>query len=584
MKIKNLLSLLLAVILIFGCVSGCGTDTGQPSASQTAESSEATSEVRNEIANESAKITVDEPIDEAHRETTHEDFEETTEEKSFFPLDEAVTFTAWGTLIPPLISITTDLNNLQVYSSAEKQTNVHLQWSSVSVIGASENFQLMIASGDYPNLIKGLGNYLSGGIEAGVSEEIIIDLANFVDEYAPSYKAALETDEAYMIGATTDSGIIGSFCYLSSDEEVYQTKGAFFRKDWLDALELDVPVTVSDWYDIASAFYTEYGATYGIPAEGTTFGNFFEAAYDISVPFDNGAMSSGFFQIDGTVYFGPAMEGYRNYIEEMAKWYDEGLIATDFTSDTNSIGSGTVASDKITRDQVGIFYGSATQYVNYFESATDPEFDLVAVGAPVLKKGQTTHTRGLSSKVAPALSLSTSIPDDLIETAVRWGDWWYTDTGYITSNWGIEGETFNYNTDGEPVYTDLVMNNQDMSLDAAIIMYTMSEMGDHFKSDGRRIYQYYTEEAMSYKKLWSEGDDNAYVIPTDISMTVEETENLSNYTSEINTYVSEMTLKFITGNASIKDEWDSYMEFLENSSLDEACAVYEIAYARYLER
>jgi hypothetical protein len=82
----------------------------------------------------------------------------------------------------------------------------------------------------------------------------------------------------------------------------------------------------------------------------------------------------------------------------------------------------------------------------------------------------------------------------------------------------------------------VVLNNPEMDRDTSIVLYTMSEMGDHFLSDPRRIYQYYADGILDVKLLWSEGDDSAYVIPTDISKTTEQTERLSELSSTFYSY------------------------------------------------
>jgi hypothetical protein len=45
-----------------------------------------------------------------------------------------------------------------------------------------------------------------------------------------------------------------------------------------------------------------------------------------------------------------------------------------------------------------------------------------------------------------------------------------------------------------------------------------------------------------------------------------------------------MTLRFITGSASIDDEWDSYVATLEAMGIEEAAEIYAACYELYLER
>ena len=596
---KKRIALFLVLALIAAILGGCGSAASSTGAvgAASAETASATSASDSPEAAEpeaeapEEEITAEEP--ESAEEPEVEEPEEPEENPlaeslaaaaDYFPLDETATLTGWGTLIPPVLSITEDLNDFLAYQLSEKATNIHINWTSVSIIQANEAFQLMVASGEYPDLLKGAGNMMSGGVETAINEDVIIDLAEYLDEYAPNFQTVRMSNKDFEKGSATDSGYIGAFCYFASEEEACATKGGFVRQDWLDKLGLDVPVTVADYYEVMTAFHNEYGATYGLPSQGLHFNNAFESAYDISVPFASGAMNSGFFQIDGKAFYGPVQDGYKDYLKEMAKWYAEGLISSDFMSDPDSANSGTVADNLITNGNVGIFYGAATQYQNYEAESADPDFKLTALRALVLEDGQITHTRGLNGAVGPAISISTDCAQEDLENALRWCDWWYTEDGYVAANWGQEGLTFNYDENGEPVYTDIVLNNPDMNRDTSIIMYTMSEMGDHFQSDGRRIYQYYADGILDIKMLWSEGDDNAYVIPGDISKTADETATLYGIASEIYSYTIEMTLRFITGADDIEASWDNYVSTLESLGIQDAAEVYETAYARYLER
>lgn len=588
MNTRRILSLLLSLACILALFAGCGnsgTTVAEPAAStaSTVETSSETSSV--DVPEETAPTPEDTASVTEGSASEIDPLAESLEiAEAYFPLDETATLTAWGTLIPPVLSITDDLNDFLAYTLAEEATNIHINWTSASVIQAVESFQLMVASGDYPDMIKGAGNYMSGGLETAVNEEVIIDLADYLDEYAPNFQTVRTSSEAFEKGSTTDSGIVGAFSYFASDVEACATKGGFIRQDWLDKLGLDMPVTVADYYDVLKAFKSEYNATYGLPAQGMHFGNVFEASYDISVPFASGSMGTGFYQVNGEVFYGPAQDGYRDYLTEMAKWFAEGLISTDFMSDSDSGSSGTVTEDLITNGSVGIFYGAATQYQNYAAAASDPDFEVTPLPAPVLSEGQITHTRALNGSVSPALSISTDCSSENLENALRWCDWWYTEAGYTAANWGREGLTFNYDESGDPVYTDIVLNNPNMDKDTSIVMYTMSEMGDHFVSDPRRIYQYYADGILDIKLLWTEGDDNAYVIPTDISKTTEEAEKLSRVMNEVYSYTNEMALRFITGADDIQTSWDQYVATLESLGIDDAAEIYADCYARYLKR
>ena len=54
--------------------------------------------------------------------------------------------------------------------------------------------------------------------------------------------------------------------------------------------------------------------------------------------------------------------------------------------------------------------------------------------------------------------------------------------------------------------------------------------------------------------------------------------------SEVSTYVSEMSIKFILGTEDIEEKWDEYVKTLSAYGIDEAVALYQSAYDAYLAK
>ena len=79
------------------------------------------------------------------------------------------------------------------------------------------DFSLLVASGDYPDILVGQWNTAySGGIDRAIEDGIIIPIDDYIEEYAPDYLAALESDPDYMKNARTAQGYIPGFYMLRS--------------------------------------------------------------------------------------------------------------------------------------------------------------------------------------------------------------------------------------------------------------------------------------------------------------------------------------------------------------------------------
>ena len=85
-----------------------------------------------------------------------------------------------------------------------------------------------------------------------------------------------------------------------------------------------------------------------------------------------------------------------------------------------------------------------------FTNLGNPNVVVVASTNPVLKKGDTTVFGDKTAALGAELCITTDCRN--VELAMRWCDWWYTEDGYYTTNYGIEGESFVFDDQGNPQY------------------------------------------------------------------------------------------------------------------------------------
>ena len=76
--------------------------------------------------------------------------------------------------------------------------------------------------------------------------------------------------------------------------------------------------------------------------------------------------------------------------------------------------------------------------------------------------------------------------------------------------------------------------------------------------------------------------DHAQTLPN-FPLTAEASEERSDIMNDINTYVDEMTLKFITGVTPL-DEFDAYMAQLEKMHIEDAIAVTQAQYDAFMSK
>ena len=144
----------------------------------------------------------------------------------------------------------------------------------------------------------------------------------------------------------------------------------------------------------------------------------------------------------------------------------------------------------------------------------------------------------------------------------------------------MEGETFDYDENGEPKLGDLILHNEIMPTMLAITKYTTFNLVG--VEDAYRMYAEYTPEQWEAGEIWSMGDSD-YTIPRKVSMTTEESEIFASTYSDIATYVAEHTLSVILGKENIDDLWDEYVSNIESMDIATCIEQQQSAYDRYRE-
>lgn len=82
-------------------------------------------------------------------------------------------------------------NSSEFWSILGEKTNTTYTLREVSNIEWSENVNLLCASGDLPDVITNMGGVYNGGLPAALRDEMIVDVAPYIEEYAPHYYEAV---------------------------------------------------------------------------------------------------------------------------------------------------------------------------------------------------------------------------------------------------------------------------------------------------------------------------------------------------------------------------------------------------------
>lgn len=550
-RFKRLTALLLAMLILFSLTAGCADDNNASDTNNTAPTTEGLP---------TAEVTED-PVE------------------SLYPLsEETIDLSLWCVLYTANIYGRDEYDDFSVVQYMEDLTNVHIEFEYTSTDKYVEQLSIMASANSMTDMFVN-GKYYPGGAAQGIDDENVLDLAPYLEEYAPNYYDRFKSLGTEKNAAILDGGAIP--CIYNIKESGANPWGLYIRQDWLDDLGLNTPVTYDDFTDVLTAFKVAYdpSSPYAL-TQALQLGTSFAAGFG-TVGYETGGRGSSFhpflYQVDDVVYSSFTQDGYRQYIELMNRWYDAGLISSDFMSLTESPFHPT-RGELVTTNNTGLFYTVTGIAGSYAAMAEDESFRVLGVASAVQEEGDVLHfTEWASLNTNTSISVSGSCAYP--EIAVQWIDYWFSYEGAMLNNFGIEGEAYNLEG-GKVVLTELVTANE-WDVDAQTALPSFNAQGKFCPAYQLEMYDtyFYGDDQILTVEAWAR-DDNANVLPQ-LTLSGTDLETYNAAVTEIETYVKENVAKFITGIRSL-DQWDDYVAQINSMGMEECIAIYQKAYNAYL--
>lgn len=485
-------------------------------------------------------------------------------ELSFFAMPE-----------PVITSKMKGYSEMTVHQTAEELTGVHINWREESYTDPKQKMNLMFSTGDTEDIVWDAWKHASGGPKKLLDEGLIVSLNPYIEKYAPNLKKLLQETPGLLEQISTDDGRIFMFPTIRLDPITRANSGFAIRKDWLDRAGLPVPETIDEWYTMLKTFQDMDMNGNGLKDECFVSMGFEKTSQSM----DNFAVAYGLvagtdlYVKDGQVKYGAYEPEFKDFVAEMAKWYSEGLLDPEFsTQDSKQFDS------KMVNDMGGAYYGSLSGNMGKFITARsdDSEYDLVPAPMPKAPDGKV-HT-GISGygQMVPHGASICSTNENIVET-VKWLDWHYSEEGTAFYNWGIEGQSYEV-VDGKNQFTDLITNNPDgLSKDEADARYAGGVLTQMPIVEDPEVFLALKSlpQQKAASQLWCQADTSWLLSP--LYFDSETTTENANIMSEIKTYVAEQFNKYVMGIESM-DTFDQFQQQLKNMGIETVLANYQASY------
>ncbi len=577
---KKALSLFLTLGMLLGLMAGCGNES---TASSTATSAKTESKTETTAAN-AQETSTDEAAAEAQASgEASEDYTFTGTWAEYPICDPGTeTLTMWCEFPGFLSMIGIDsYKDFSTFAAAEEATGVHIEFTEVSMTTSAELFSLMCASGDYKDLLSGAVQ-LYGSSSAAIEDEIIIDLKEYAEEYMGNYMTILNDpkNKAAKLSAFNSEDQLAQISSIADD--YCPTIGAQIRQDWLDALKLDTPVTYEDWETTLKAFKSEYNCSSALLLSGVTQGSdgMLVGGYGTigAAESSTGAEVVNMYVKDGQIYNGYVDDSYKAYLKMMAQWYSEGLISPDFIT-ASSDNSQNNTDSEILSGNAGIWYAQGN-FIGTYEAQGTDGLAITGIAEPY----DPDYTDGVnhfgadSGTDASGSAISVSTGCENPELACQWLDYFFSEDGILLANYGIEGEAFEYDENGNPQFNDFIVNSGNFQF--YMVGYTLSGVPTY--QDFDKQWFTYGDNVIEAFETWGNCTDSTMSIPTALTLNTEQADEYSSTFSDIKTLAEEYVSKFIVGEYDVDAQWDDYVEKLNSMGLQDCIDIYQEAYDSFM--
>lgn len=462
--------------------------------------------------------------------------------------------------------------NWSIFQEAFKDTNIKLKGiNSKNISDEMQAFNLAVTFDELPDIIS-----LS---QADKLEELgmrggMLPLNDLIDKHAPNIKKFFEKYPRYKKDAIAADGNI---YFIPDYYDWYVMKaaqGLYIRKDWLEKLNLEIPNTMEDFYNVLKAFKTQDPNGNGKNDEIPYFERSTEFVEKELIGLF-GAEISFYIDENNKVQFGPTQERFKEAILEITKWYSEGLI------DQEIFVRGFQTRDYILRNNLGgatFDWFSSTSSYNSDSSLKEQikDFEFIPIDPPLYRGKR--YAPDARPTYLGGWGITSSAKDPV--SIIKYFDYWFSEKGYELSNWGIEGDTFLRYKDGRKYFTDKIIQAKNKTP-----LEALRDEGIQFRIGGMQDY--------NYEKAWSDPEANKWMerytregfliepMPT-LKYTLEESEKLQTIKIELDSLVKDMCHKWILGVVNFNDTYDEFLMKLKTLGLSEAIQINQAAYNRFI--
>jgi putative aldouronate transport system substrate-binding protein len=473
----------------------------------------------------------------------------------------------------------------------EQKTNIKIEWEVAPEKSATEKLNLVLASGDYPDVIMGFGVSPTQMMING-SQGVFLPLNDMIDKYGIEMQKMFKENPVYKDLITAPDGKIYALPQVNECYHCMYKQRMWIHKPWLDKLGLKMPTTTDEFYEVLKAFKTKDPNGNGKADEIALSGSIQAASSNLfeTQMLDSFIMNAFTYDHDtrklyldnGKVTIPYNKPEWKEGLKYLRKLYVEGLIDPQaMTQDNNQLkklgeNPDTVILGASSGHNMGSLTTLGAQSGRWLTYVAVPPlkgpngFQNAAYHPYVVGNGQFIITNNAKNPEA-AFRLADFLfnsPD----TALRW---------YA----GREGTEWRYAEKGELGINGKPAIWKQLTPWGGVQNVNWGQTGPGYRSNDFRLGEAQNPEQPLEVILYNETKQKMepYQMKIDkvmppVFFTAEQASEIADLEKTILDHVKEMMARFITGDSDIDKNWDAYLKNLDNMNLKRYLEIYQAAY------
>jgi putative aldouronate transport system substrate-binding protein len=467
------------------------------------------------------------------------------------------------------------------YQKIQEKLGIDIEFLHPPVGSTTEQFNLLVASRQFPDMIQYEWLRVPGGPGAYIKDKVIIPLNDPINKWAPNLQKTLQKYPLLKKQFQMDDGTYYVFPAFYGDPDLAHHTGPIIRNDWWPKLGIkEYPTTIDEWTAMLRAAKGKdlngNGTIDEIPLHLQGIGVIKGAPAFLGA----WGLEYEFYNDKGRIKYGPLQPEFQEFVKLLNMWYREGLLDPEFAAS-----SGKIQDAKYTGDRIFAYIGAMGAGVTRFTAIMKPKnpaFQMMPMSYPTLKKGERPIV-GQATYMFNLGGVAITTAAKQVKEAATFLDYAYGDEGYILSNWGVQGLSWEFGPDGKRRYTELVRNNPEgLSREQAMAKYTIWQ----FTTAVAKFKDVLNErdslpEQIEGRKSWMSCLNEIKLPP--LTPTIEEAKEVAGIMSEIQTYTDENVVGMIMGKIPLSD-YPKFIQGLKSMKIDRAIELTQAQLDRYDKR